>query len=216
MVSDNGMSVAMGSAFIQEDSMTVCIPPFMEEGSYKLRALKQQHQSNPVNVNIVSPPKITLAKCQVNGNWGNIVIKGNDFGHYLAGMSAGNAGLSVSTELEPCAINAWSDTRIDVACRTGCATQVTVKTLFDTATAPITTDMLISPLQAACTACHEDRSALVDCNSKKWPAHTRKNLVDAVMATLAEKTYVGGECLQSLGCKVACCDKSCVPKKGIW
>ncbi len=117
---------------ISFDTMQVNIPAYLNDGNYKLTAIKGPQQSNPAVVTVMSAAAITSAEL---GTDGLISIKG--FGFSAAPPQVDNLGVFVGNQ--PAPVKSWSDTAILAeAGAAACGQTISVTSGFGTLSAQLT------------------------------------------------------------------------------
>jgi len=124
----DGSSVTLTPESITQDSLTVVIPGSLGTGSYDLRVVKADVESNPVAIDIVPAVEITAIDCSD----GTLTVTGSGFGD--APPEGTEDYLNVEVGGVPVVIVSWTDTEI-VADVFSCSGTVTVNALFGSASA---------------------------------------------------------------------------------
>ncbi len=141
----NGSSVTLTPDAIDELALTVTIPRTTAAGNYNLQAVKTDEAGNPVASNpvvISIRPEVIINKATYDGT---VTIKGSGLGGYM--MDSGTSvtgkiitgkGKDKTTTTTEATIVSWSDTTIEADFGGSNPNEVTVDSVFGSATSTVT------------------------------------------------------------------------------
>ncbi|MCU7936534.1 MAG: IPT/TIG domain-containing protein [Candidatus Thiodiazotropha sp. (ex Dulcina madagascariensis)] len=124
-----GNATLLSPSSITEDTIEVVIPAAMAAGNYNLTAKKGPSEGNPMNLTIT--PEISISSAVCDG--GALTVTGSGFGTHL---DASDSGTSVTMDGQAGDVTSWSDTQIQAGF-TGCGSNATVNTVYDSASASV-------------------------------------------------------------------------------
>ncbi|MHC4351419.1 MAG: PKD domain-containing protein [Planctomycetota bacterium] len=133
----DGSPVILSADLIDESSLAVTIPGDTVAGNYRLHAVKSDVASNPVVISVV--PEVRIIEATAPKDESVVEIRGSGFGGYAEGSGtvvAGTVNPGNSTTVEA-AIQAWSDTMILAVFDSDPPKEVTVNSVFGSATARV-------------------------------------------------------------------------------
>lgn len=125
---------------LDESTLAVTIPRQTRPGNYNLQAIKVGMASNPAVISVI--PEVRISRAVYRGT---VTILGTGFGGYAKGSATtvtgtvtSGVGRRATTMTVPGKIVSWTDSKIEVDFGT-LARDVTVKSLFGTAKATVST-----------------------------------------------------------------------------
>jgi hypothetical protein len=133
----DGSSVTLTPDAVDNGAMVVTIPAETAPGNYELRAVKADVTSNPVVISVTPKVKIT----ETAADKSVVTITGSGFGGYAAGSGTSVVGKltrrrggNTTSETLEAEIVSWSDTKIEADFGSKRPNQVTVNSVFGSAT----------------------------------------------------------------------------------
>ncbi len=134
----DGSSMNLLADLVEESSLAVTIPGNTPPGNYKLQAVKDEFASNPVVISIV--PEVRIIEAAVGRDQPVIEITGSGFSGYAEGSETsvtGTVKLGATTTVLKATILSWSDTMILATFDSGPPKNITVNSVFGSATSKV-------------------------------------------------------------------------------
>lgn len=132
----DGSSVTLARASVDNKALVVTIPGNTAAGNYKLRAVKNGTDGDPVASNSIAIqviPRVSITNVKVAD--GIVTISGSGFSGYAAGSDTSVTGRTGTTTAKA-KIVSWSDTVIKAKFGDASPEAITVKSVFGTDTYP--------------------------------------------------------------------------------
>jgi hypothetical protein len=144
LTAGDGSSVTLTPDVVDLGALVVTIPGDTAPGNYKLRAVKADVASNPAAISITPKVAITKTSAAKSGNSIVITIRGSGFAGHAAGSGTSvtgrvttGKGKNRSTTIVEAEIVSWSDTAIEADFGRRRPSQVTVSSVFGSATSEV-------------------------------------------------------------------------------
>ncbi len=136
LIGSDGSSVTLTPDAVDGAELVVTIPSDTAPGNYEIRAVKADVASNPTVISVT--PKVAIGKATGGAT---VTVTGSGFGGYAAGSGTSVTGKVIrrngsSTTVEG-TILSWSDTAIEADFGSKRPNQVTVNSVFGSATAVV-------------------------------------------------------------------------------
>jgi hypothetical protein len=144
LTAGDGSSVTLTPDAVDQGALVVTIPGDTAPGNYDVRAVKADVASNPTVISVTPKVAITKTSAGTSGNSIVITIRGSGFAGHAAGSGTSVTGRVItgkgknrSTTIVEAEIVSWSDTAIKADFGRRRPNQVTVSSVFGSATSEV-------------------------------------------------------------------------------